>query len=171
MAAFDYKALNPQGKTLRGVIEADSSRQARTQLRERGLTPLSLEESRQRMQQAGRFNFMAPGLPVKSLALVTRQLAALIQAALPLEEALKTIAAQSDNARIKSIMLAVRAKVLEGHSLAQSLAEFPRAFPRLYRATVAAGEHSGHLDKVMEKLAKYTEDNQQFRQKIQMAMI
>ena len=171
MAAFDYKALNTQGKTLTGVIEADSSRQARQLLREKGLTPLSLEEARDRTQQVGGFSFMAPGLPVKSLALVTRQLATLIQAGLPLEEALRTISQQTDNARIESIMLAVRARVLEGHSLAQSLAGFPRAFPRLYRATVAAGEHSGHLDKVLDKLAEYTEENHQFRQRIQMAMI
>ncbi|NHN38924.1 type II secretion system inner membrane protein GspF [Pseudomaricurvus alcaniphilus] len=171
MAAFDYKALTAQGKTLRGVIEADSSRQARQQLREKGLTPLELAEGQQRGMQAGRFGWMGPGLPAKSLALVTRQMSTLIQAGLPLEEVLRAIAQQSENSRIESIVLAVRAKVLEGHSLAQSLAEYPRAFPRLYRATVAAGEHSGYLDKVMERLAEHTEDSQQFRQKIQMAMI
>ena len=171
MAAFDYKALNSQGRTLSGVVEADSSRQARQQLRERGLTPLSLEEARARMQRDAGIGLLAPGLPVKSLALVTRQMATLIQAGLPLEEALQTISRQTDNARIRSIMLAVRARVLEGHSLAQSLAEFPRAFPRLYRATVAAGEHSGHLERVLEKLADYTEESHQFRQRIQMAMI
>lgn len=171
MAAYDYRALDAQGKTRSGVIEADSTRLARAQLRERGLTPLQLEESRQRLHAGGQFGWLTRGLPAKSLALVTRQLATLIQAGLPLEEALQAIAQQSDDARIKSVILAVRARVLEGHSLAQSLAEFPRAFPRLYRATVAAGEHSGHLDRVMDKLAEHTEDSQQFRQKIQMAMI
>lgn len=175
MAAFDYKALTQEGKTRTGVIEADSSRQARQVLREQKLTPLSLTEGKtQPTKNADKSlssRWMSPSLPTKSLALITRQMATLIQAGLPLEEALQAIAQQSDNQRIKSLVLAVRAKLLEGHSLADSLALFPRAFPKLYRATVAAGEHSGHLDKVMNRLADHTEESQQFQQKIQMAMI
>jgi len=175
MAAFDYKALTPEGKTRTGVVEADSGRQARQVLRDKQLTPLSLVESRAQNTKSDSTNFSArwlsPTLATKSLALVTRQMATLIQAGLPLEEALQAIAQQSDQQRLKSIILAVRAKLLEGHNLADSLAQFPRAFPKLYRATVAAGEHSGHLDKVMNRLADHTEESQQFKQKIQMAMI
>lgn len=176
MAAFDYKALTLEGRSRNGVIEADSLRQARQLLREKKLTPLTLVEGQQKAQQESSSKFfglslMSPGLPTKSLALITRQMATLIQAGLPLEEVLQAIAQQSEDSRIKSIILAVRAKVLEGHTLAGSLAQFPRAFPNLYRATVSAGEHSGHLDKVMNRLADHTEESQQFKQKVQMAMI
>ncbi len=176
MAAYDYKALTLEGKSRNGVIEADSLRQARQLLRDKQLTPLSLIEGQQKSQDGERTKVLgvplfSPGLPTKTLALITRQMATLIQAGLPLEEVLQAIAQQSDNPRVKSIMLAVRGKVLEGHTLANSLAQFPRAFPHLYRATVSAGEHSGHLDKVMNRLADHTEESQQFKQKIQMAMI
>lgn len=175
MAAFDYKALTLEGKTRTGVIEADSSRQARQVLREQQLTPLSLTEGKAHHNKSSDKNvnrrWLSPSLPTKSLALITRQMATLIQAGLPLEEVLQAIAQQSDNPRIKSLVLAVRSKLLEGHSLADSLAPYPRAFPKLYRATIAAGEHSGHLDKVMNRLADHTEESQQFQQRIQMAMI
>ncbi|MYM62966.1 type II secretion system inner membrane protein GspF [Pseudomaricurvus sp. HS19] len=174
MGAYDYQALTLEGKIRRGVIEAESSRHARQLLRERGLTPLALDRSHQAQPATSRWPLnllLSPRLPAKQLALVTRQLATLIQAGLPLEEVLQAVAKQSDNRKLQTILLAVRSKVLEGHTLAASLAEFPRAFPHLYRATVAAGEHSGHLDKVMNRLADHTEENQQFQQKITMAMI
>jgi general secretion pathway protein F len=176
MAAFDYKALTLDGHSRSGVIEADSLRQARQLLREKKLTPLSLVEGQKKNQSESStklfgLSLISPSLATKSLALITRQMATLIQAGLPLEEVLKAIAQQNDDARIKSLILAVRAKVLEGHTLAGSLAQFPRAFPNLYRATVAAGEHSGHLDKVMNRLADHTEESQQFKQKVHMAMI
>jgi len=175
MAAFNYKALTLEGKTRSGVIEADSSRQARQLLRDQQLTPLSLVERRAQTNQTSLTGlgqaWLSPKLTTKTLALITRQMATLIQAGLPLEEVLQAIAQQSEQQKVKSLILAVRGKLLEGHSLADSLAQFPRSFPKLYRATVAAGEHSGHLDKVMVRLADHTEESQQFQQKIQMAMI
>ncbi|HBB79467.1 MAG TPA: type II secretion system protein GspF, partial [Pseudomonas sp.] len=102
---------------------------------------------------------------------VTRQLATLVQAALPIEEALRAAAAQSGSQKIKSMLLAVRGRVMEGHSLAASLREYPSAFPELYRATVAAGEHAGHLGLVLDQLADYTDQRQQSRQKIQLALL
>jgi general secretion pathway protein F len=105
------------------------------------------------------------------LALITRQLASLSQSGLPLEEALLAVGQQNDQPRTKSILLGVRAKVMEGHSLADGFSEFPQAFPELYRATVAAGEQSGHLDTVLERLADYTEARQELRQRITNAMV
>ncbi|UVE19079.1 GspF family T2SS innner membrane protein variant XcpS [Pseudomonas sp. LS44] len=172
MAAFEYLALDANGRQQKGVLEADSARQVRQLLRERQLAPLEVKTSQNR-DQAGnegglRFN---RGLSARDLALLTRQLATLVQAALPIEEALRAAAAQASAPRIQSMLLAVRARVLEGHSLAASLKEFPSAFPDLYRATVAAGEHAGHLGPVLEQLADYTEQRQQSRQKIQLALL
>ncbi|BAN47757.1 GspF family T2SS innner membrane protein variant XcpS [Metapseudomonas resinovorans] len=171
MAAFEYLALDSKGRQQKGVLEADSARQVRQLLRERQLAPLEVRATRVREQaERGRFSLVR-GLSARDLALVTRQLATLVQAALPIEEALRAAAAQSSSSRIQSMLLAVRARVLEGHSLASSLREFPSAFPELYRATVSAGEHAGHLGPVLEQLADYTEQRQQSRQKIQLALL
>ena len=169
MAAFEFKALDARGKATQGVLEADSARAVRQQLREKGWAPLAVapateKQSKRRFTSRGSLN-------ARDLSLVTRQLATLIQSGIPVEQALSATAQQSEKARIKSMMLAVRARVLEGYSLAESLGEFPGAFPKLYRSTVAAGEHAGHLDLVLNRLADYTEQRQESRQKIQLAAI
>ncbi|MBN8431648.1 type II secretion system inner membrane protein GspF [Microbulbifer salipaludis] len=172
MGAFEYTALNSGGRKNRGTLEADSAKAARQQLRARGLIPLEVTAASE-SSSAGSASILSgsPGLSVKALALLTRQIATLLRAGIPLEETLGAIANQSRNQKVRRIVLAVRAKVLEGHSFAQALASFPRAFPKLYRATVEAGEHSGHLDDVLERLADYTENQQVFRQKVQLALI
>lgn len=172
MAAFEYIALDNKGRQQKGVLEADSARQVRQILRERQMAPLEVKASRSResTSTAAHFSF-SRGISAADLALITRQLATLVQAALPIEEALRAAAAQATSSRIQSMLLAVRARVLEGHDLASSLKEFPSAFPDLYRATVAAGEHAGHLGPVLEQLADYTEQRQQSRQKIQLALL
>ncbi len=171
MAAFEYLALDNQGRQQKGLLEADSPRQARQQLRERNWSPLEIKQAKAREEKSRSGLSFGQGLSARDLALVTRQLATLVQAALPIEEALRAAAAQSTTPRIKSMLLAVRARVMEGHSLAASLKEYPSAFPDLYRATVAAGEHAGHLALVLEQLADYTEQRQQSRQKIQLALL
>ena len=171
MAAFEYLALDPRGREQKGLIEADSPRQARQLLREKQWAPLEVKQAKSKEDVSrGGFNF-GRALSARDLALVTRQLATLVQAALPIEEALRAAAAQSTSAKIKSMLLAVRARVMEGHSLAAALREYPSAFPELYRATVAAGEHAGHLGLVLDQLADYTDQRQQSRQKIQLALL
>ena len=170
MGAFEYQALDKQGRQKRGIIESDTPRLARQLLRERGLSPLSVEavtnrESRQQTSFGGR------GISTRDLALVTRQLATLSRSGLPLEESLQAVSQQTDKGRVRRIILGVRSRVLEGQSLSNALANFPNAFPQLYRATVDAGESSGKLDFVLEKLAEYVETREQLRQKIQLAMI
>lgn len=173
MAAFEYIALDARGRQQKGVLEADSARQVRQLLREKQLSPLQVEPAHRREQAVGGSGgfSLRRGLSARDLALVTRQLATLIGAALPIEEALRAAAAQSRQPRIQSMLIAIRAKVLEGHGLASALGAFPAAFPELYRATVAAGEHAGHLAPVLEQLADYTEQRQQSRQKVQMALL
>ncbi|TDT41375.1 general secretion pathway protein F [Halospina denitrificans] len=170
MAAFEFKALDQRGKQKKGVLEADSARAIRQQLREKGWMPLEVSPTQDRHRKPSGFQF-GKGLSTSDLALVTRQLATLIQSGIPVEQALSAIAGQSEHPRTKSMMLAVRGKVLEGYTLAGSLGEFPNAFPHLYRATVAAGEHAGHMDLVLNRLADYTESRQEARQKIQLAAI
>ena len=174
MAAFDYVALDGKGKQTKGVLEGDSQRQVRQQLRDRGLVPMSVEPAARAPGGAGskKFTFgFGPSISARDLALLTRQMATLVQAGLPIGEVLTAVAQQTEKARIRSMMMAVRSKVLEGYALADSLGEFPRAFPPLYRATVSAGEHSGHLDLVLNRLADYTESSKETKQKIQGAMV
>src|SRR5690554_2675639 len=168
MAAFVYRAVDTNGKQQKGVLEADSSRQVRQQLRDKGWIPLSVEVTTQKAKNEGVFS-RSPRLSVPELALITRQLATLIQAGLPIDESLKALSDQTGKQRIKAMILAIRAKVLEGYTLAKALAEYPKAFPHLYRSTVAAGEHAGDLDSVLNRLADYTEARQASDQKIKLA--
>ena len=165
MSAFEFTALDEIGRTRKGVLEGDTPRQIRQQLREQGLTPLSIDEVIRPITQHRRVSVSAT-----DLALLTRQLATLVRSGLALEEALRAIAEQTEKPRLKSMVLAVRSRVLEGHSLADGLSNFPSVFPAVYRATVAAGEQSGHLDLVLERLAEYTENRQYIQQKTLLAL-
>jgi general secretion pathway protein F len=167
MGAFEYAALDQTGRTRKGVLEGDTPRQLRQQLREQGLTPLSIDEV---IRPTAQRQHRRVSVSATDLALLTRQLATLVHSGLALEEALRAISEQSEKPRLKSMLLAVRSRVLEGHSLADGLSDFPGVFPSVYRATVAAGEQSGHLDLVLERLAEYTENRQYIRQKTLLAL-
>ncbi len=178
MAAFSYAALDESGIEQKGIVEADTSRQVRQILRDQGLAPLQVVNTGAKInpknadEQRKLLSFTrSPSLKVAELAVITRQLATLIQSAMPLEEALKAISQQTESNKIRGIVLNVRSKVMEGHSLAHSMADYPSAFPKLFRATVAAGEHSGHLELVLNRLADYTENTYQSRQKTKLAML
>lgn len=170
MGAFEYTAIDARGREKNGILEGDAARQIRQQLREQGLTPLSVHEVQQREGKSRKTLFKRK-ISATDLALITRQWATLVRSALPVEEALRTVAQQAERARLKSMMMAVRSRVMEGHSLAAALADFPHVFSELYRATIEAGEHSGHLEVVLERLADYTESRQQLSQKMSQAMI
>ena len=174
MAAFAYKAVNNRGRNANGVLEGDNARQVRQQLREKGLIPLEVEQVTERGKSDGKnggFSFFKPRISASDLALLTRQMATLVESALPVEEALLAVAEQCEKPRQKNMMMAVRSKVVEGHGLADALSEFPSVFDDLYRAMVAAGEKSGHLDTVLNRLADYTERRQQTRSQITQALI
>ena len=171
MGAFEYVAVDPGGREKKGLIEGDTARAVRQTLRDRKLLPLKVTEvaAREKMERSS-FSLRRSISPLE-LALVTRQLATLVRSGMPLEESLQAVSEQSERPRLKSIMLGVRARVIEGHPLETGLADFPQAFPEIYRATVAAGEQTGHLDGVLERLADYTESRQMLRQKVSHAMI
>jgi len=171
MGAFEYTALDGAGKERKGILEGDTPRHIRQLLREQQLLPVSVSEVAQK--EAKRQRSFSPLRRVSSadLALFTRQLATLVRAGLPLEESLLAVSQQTEKPRVQSIVLGVRSRVMEGHTLADGFAEFPRIFPEIYRSTVAAGEQSGHLDNVLEWLADYTEGRDQLRQKVLTAML
>lgn len=172
MGAFEYTAVDRSGRQHKGVLEGDTARQVRQLLRERGMLPMAITEVMERERSGRRRSFtFRRGISAADLALVTRQLATLLRSGMPLEETLLAVGQQAEKPRLKSILLGVRSRVMEGHTLAAGLADFPQAFPEIYRATVAAGEQSGHLDPVLERLADYTESRQQLRQRVSHALI
>jgi len=173
MGAFEYIALDDSGKEKKGVLEGDTARQVRQQLRDQGWVPLDVSESSERASRPGSGQEkvrIRRGVSATDLALITRQLATLVRAGLPLEETLQAAAQQTEKARLQSMLLAVRSRVMEGHTLATGLGDFPHVFPEIYRTTVSAGEQSGHLEVVLERLADYTENRQQMQSKIQLAL-
>lgn len=172
MPAFEYVSVDGSGRKQKGVLEADSARQVRQQLRDKGWLPLSVEPAAREHKAANRgWAFGRRGMSAYELALITRQLATLIQAGIPVEECIRAVSRQTERAGLQSLLLAVRGRVIEGYTLAQAMSEFPQAFPELYRATVAAGEKSGHLDLVLNQLADYTESRYDTQKKIQGALI
>lgn len=171
MGAFEYVALDAAGREKKGVLEGDTARHVRQLLRERELLPVSVTETAREEARRQRSFSLRRGASATDLALLTRQLATLTRAGLPLEEALLAVSQQTEKPRIQSILLGVRSRVMEGHTLASGFAEFPRIFPEIYRATVSAGEQSGHLDEVLERLADYTEGRELMRQKVLGAML
>lgn len=173
MTAYRYRALNTSGKLVKGVVEGDSERQVRAQLRGQSLQPVEIAEANKTLagKPGAKFTLFQPRVSVGDLSLMTRQLATLVASNLPLDEALQAAAEQSRSARIKGMLLQVRSRVAEGHSLAHALGEFPTVFNEMFRAMVNAGEHAGFLGPVLEQLADYTEQRQYTGQKLKMAMI
>ncbi len=166
MHTYTYHALKKSGHPCKGTIEADSERHARTLLRQQGLVPTMVQAAKTSTRR-----WRQPSLSTQEVALLTRQLATLLSAGIPIDEALRGVAAQSEQETTQHILLGVRTKVMEGYTIAQALGEYPRVFPELYRATIHAGEQTSHLDRVLEKLADYTEAQQKTKQKIQQALI
>jgi general secretion pathway protein F len=171
MGAFEYIALDNAGKERKGVLEGDTPRHIRQLLRERQLLPVTVSEVAQKEASRQRSFSLTRRVSPADLSLFTRQLATLVRAGLPLEESLLAVSQQTEKPRVQSIILGVRSKVMEGHTLADGFTEFPRVFPEIYRATVSAGEQAGHLDHVLERLAAYTESREEIRQKILAAML
>lgn len=170
MPAFEFQALDGDGRRQRGVIEADSARGARTVLRERGLTPLTVEATAPERRDGG-LAFFRRGLGSAQLSLLTRELATLLAAGLPVEEALGALTEQADDARLKAVLATLRTRVREGVSLAAALAEQPDNFPEFFRASVAAAEQSGRIDAVLSRLADYAESREALRRRVWMALL
>ncbi len=173
MPVFEYQALSQSGKNSKGVIEADSERHVRQLLRERKilLTEIKVlkKKADTRSSGGGKKTVFSSTLSMRDKVIVTRQLANLIRASLPVEEALRTIAEHNNNA-IKRFLSPARSRIIEGASLQQALQE-QSVFDTEYTATIAAGEKSGELALVLEKLADDIERKDKFRRTITSAMV
>lgn len=170
MATFSYKVLDAKGRQKKGTQEADSARLLRQQLRSAGFIPLEVEAVASKKSKAGKRLFESK-IKTADLALITRQLSTLIASAIPIEESLQAVADQCDNSKIKGMIIAVRGGVIEGYSLADSMRSYPMIFDNLFCAMVAAGEKSGHLEKVLDRLADYAEQRQEMKSKMMQALI
>ena len=170
MATFSYKALDAKGKQKKGTQEADSARMLRQQLRNAGMTPLEVEAISAKRKNSGK-GFIQSKIKTADLALITRQLSTLVASSIPIEESLQAVADQCDKPKIKDMIASVRGGVIEGHSLADSMRSYPMIFDNLFCAMVAAGEKSGHLEKVLDRLADYAEQRQEMKSKMMQALI
>ncbi|MEM7002097.1 MAG: type II secretion system inner membrane protein GspF [Pseudomonadota bacterium] len=173
MAAFEYVALDDKGKSNKGVMEADSARHLRQLLRDQGLMPMEVSPAAERTQtstSSGVGQLFKRRLSTLDRVLFTRQLATLIASSLPIEEALAAVAQQTEKQHVSSLIMGIRSRVLEGHSLAGSLREYRSSFSDLYCSSVAAGEQSGHLDAVLENLADYLDRQFESTRNVEMAL-
>ena len=174
MAAFEFVALDQAGKQKKGILEGDTPRQIRQILRDRSLIPLEVESvtSAKQVQTAqGKSPLFKTKVSAADLSLLTRQIATLVRAAIPVEETVKAVAEQSEKAKQRSMLMGIRSRVVEGHTMADALSEYPGVFSDLYVSMVAAGEKSGHLDLVLERLADYTESRHEIQTKISGALV
>ncbi|MGB5707941.1 MAG: type II secretion system inner membrane protein GspF [Arenicellales bacterium] len=171
MRAFEYQALDSKGRKKRGVASGDSARQVRQQLREQGLAPLSVEMVEDQPKERGVTGGGRKKLNNMELAVITRQFATLLDSGLTIEDSLTGLIEQAESHKVKTVLSGVRAQVVEGRSLADGLRMFPRAFPELYVASVSAGEQTGHLEEVLERLADYTEAKQGLQQRLGIALV
>jgi len=171
MPAFSYVALNAKGKSIKGSREADSARLLRQALRDEGLNPLEITPVKSSKKGGGGLSALFNRMQLADLTLLTQQLATLLEAGLPLDECLQGVIEQTEKSHVKQILTGVRAKIIEGHTLAYAMEQFPSSFPELYCATIAAGEQTGKLHVVLNRLAEYAENQQLMRQKISQALI
>ncbi|MEQ8693315.1 MAG: type II secretion system inner membrane protein GspF [Pseudomonadales bacterium] len=171
MAAFQYIALDTNGKSKKGVMEADSARQLRQMLRDQGYMPMEVSPTTEKSssERSQLFSF-SRRMSALDRVLFTRQLATLVASSLPIEEALQAVAQQSEKQHVSGLIMGIRSKVLEGHSLASSLREYPKSFGDLYCSSVAAGEQSGYLDKVLDNLADYLDRQFESTRNVEMAL-
>ena len=178
MGAFEYQALDLRGRTRKGVSTGDSARQVRQKLREQGLTPMNVvavveenDSSHESDSHTAKGRTRRTRIKTSELAIVTRQFATLLGSGLTVEESLSSLIQQSEGHQTKSVLSGIRSNVVEGHSLADAVSQYPRSFPEIYQASVAAGEQSGTLDEVLERLAQFIETRQGIQQRIGVALI
>ena len=171
MPAFRYDAVDDGGKSKKGVLNADSARAARADLRSQGMTPITVDAIATQLDAAGQTKARSFGdkLSTTELSLFTRQLASLLEASLPLEQAFSALLEQAERTYLRDLIASIRSEVMGGASLSDALSHHPRDFADIYRALVASGEQIGQLSKVLSRLADYIERRNALVQKVKLA--
>lgn len=174
MGAFEYQALDAKGKTVKSITTGDHAKQVRAELRAQGLTPLEVkavsDSVANKSDKRGKTNSRVK-IKVNDLSIITRQMATLLESGMTVEETLSAVVRQSEGHKIKSVMSDIRSLVTEGYSLSDAIGRYPNSFPEIYRASISAGEQSGTLDSVLDRLADYLEDSHAMQQKITQAIV
>jgi len=174
MPVYDYKALDGHAKTVDGIVDADSRQGARQKLQGRGLFPVAIKESRDNQARGSgrRFAWSKPFLRIRpaEVGMMTRQLATLLGAGFPLVTALESVITQTDSARLKPVLAQLRERIVEGQSMADALQAYPQIFPGVYTNMIRAGEASGTLELVMERLADISEKQEAMKSRIRAAL-
>jgi general secretion pathway protein F len=168
MPAFKFEAASVDGKTQKGILDADSAKHARSLLRDKGLTALDVEPV---TGQVGAGPALGGKISASELAESTRQLSSLLTARLPLEQALAVVVEQAERPLVRDRFAAVRSEIVSGQTFSQGLAKYPRDFPEVYRSLIAAGEQSGDLAQIVGRLADYIESRTALSQKITLAFV
>ncbi len=174
MAAFEYQALTAKGKTVKGIQTGDTAKQIRAELRAQGLVPLEVKaiSDKQADKSSGKGRkTKRTKIKVNELSILTRQMATLLESGMTIEETLSAVVKQSEGHKLKTILSDIRSLVTEGYSLSDAIGTYPNSFPEIYRASIAAGEQSGTLDNVLERLADYLEDSHALQQKVSQAVV
>jgi general secretion pathway protein F len=174
MAAFEYQALDANGKTVKGITSGDHAKQVRAELRAQGLVPLevkSISESSLNKSQGASNTTRKIKIKTNDLSIMTRQLATLLESGMTVEETLSAIIKQSEGHKMKTVISDIRSLVTEGYSLSDAIALYPNSFPEIYRASISAGEQSGTLDRVLDRLADYLENSHAMQQKVTQAIV
>ena len=168
MEAFQYQALDAAGRTVSGVVQADTARQARVQLRAQGLLPSAIGpvHARERARQG-----WARGISAAELSLVTRQMATLLASGLTMEQSLNALIEAATEPVTREVLTGVKTEVTAGLSLAGALGAYEKSFPDFYRALVHGGEDSGALPTVLQHLADYLDARQALKQKTGLALL
>lgn len=173
MAAYEYQALNQAGKTVKGVVTGDHVKQVRSDLRAQGLVPIEVNPISNRAADKRQGNNKNKRIKISGndLAIATRQMATLLNSGMTVEATLTAMIKQSESHRVKAVMSDLRSLITEGYSLSDAVATYPRSFPEIYRASISAGEQSGTLDDVLERLADYLETRLSVQQRISTALV
>lgn len=174
MPIFEYRGLDARGKDVRGIIDADTPRLARTKLKKTGVFPTQVQETMTERRGSRRdlsLTYWIKRVRIQDISVMTRQLATLVGAGLALVPALNSLTNQVENPTLKKVVSQIRERVKEGSSLSDALREFPRVFSNLYVNMVAAGESSGALDIVLIRLADFTENQVKLRNRVMAALI
>lgn len=174
MAAFEYQALDANGKTVKGITTGDHAKQVRAELRAQGLVPMEVKgvsDSAADKSKGKGSGTRKIKIKANDLSIMTRQMATLLESGMTVEETLSAVIKQSEGYKLKTVMSDVRSLVTEGYSLSDAIALYPNSFPEIYRASISAGEQSGTLDKVLDRLADYLENSHAMQQKVTQAVV